>query len=96
MHISGGRPASEASSQAKGPVRQVVGSVRGNEEEHVESWDQLGYLKFSKAKARCSGHPSSNPGDNRRLGRGWDMVSESSKLAVVASTSEFINRDKFG
>lgn len=96
MHISGDRPASEPSTQAKGPVRQAVGSVRGNEEGHVESWDQLGYLKLSKAKARCSGHPSSNPGDNPRLGRGWDMVSESSKLAVVASTSEFINGDKFG
>lgn len=69
-----------------------MGSVRGNQEAHVESWEQLAYLKLSKV--RCFGHPSSNPADHPRLGGGRDIVSERSKLAVVVSSSEFINRDK--
>lgn len=42
VHISEGRRASEAQSPGKGPVKQGMGSVRGNQEEDVESWDQLG------------------------------------------------------
>lgn len=50
-------------------------SVREIQEEGAEGTaGSAGLSHIKPSKARCSDHPSSKPGPNPRLGRGWDRV----------------------